>query len=184
MNCLAGGKRGEPRHGLCFAGRSARCNADSAAHLTFPAGHPDLARVDRSRCARRCVRRSGSPAARAFFSYSLAACVGGRSRSVHFVAFASRIAHRFGRLEIPRTCHSEPSGAASIFNSPRVTAMARAALAASAVPVTNGLDEVRDALTMKRGGMGRQQSAGALSEGLSEIASAALAASAVAVNHG
>jgi hypothetical protein len=158
--------------------------------------HLDLARVDRSRRASRAVRPSGETRRRAhLFSYSsLAACVKG-------------LAHRLGRPEVPRTCHSEPSGAASIFNSPRVVAMARAALpapdapvihgldgtqtaclgmasakpAAPAMPVTNGLDGSQSAETSKRGARGASKARALCLIG---IGRAALPLPAVAVSDG
>jgi hypothetical protein len=74
-SCLPAGSGGSS--GSRFS--ASRCVAHgampSALRMSSSRRLPDLARVDRSRCARRTVRRSGETRRRAhFFSYSLAAC--------------------------------------------------------------------------------------------------------------
>lgn len=158
MTCLPAGIEGSS---ATFS--ASRCVAHgampSALRISSSRRHPDLARVERSRCARRTVRRSGSPAARAF----LLILAGGVR--THFTA-SLRAAGRF------ETSVPEFTSAASTFHfvsaMTLAMAMARAALSAPATPVTNGLDGAQPAALMKRGGTGRQRSASALFERLGD----------------
>jgi hypothetical protein len=177
---LPAGSGASPRHGLASQRhkRAAQCRRFA---LSVPAGIPDLARVDRSRCASRTVRRSGETRRRA---HSFFIPAGGVRLGIGRIAWGGRVS--LGARNSPSLSRRRQpllemeSGAAMAHATHAATAAAvihgfagtktaclgvvNAELPAPAMPVTNGLDGAQPAMPMKRGGMGRQRSAGALFE--------------------